>query len=58
MKNDTIFLIFKKSSNFGEENSFCIEDKEFKDNLLYFRNLKDTLPLRMKVYEGNFNELK
>lgn len=58
IKNDTIFLIFKKSSNFGEEKSFCIEDKEFKDNLLYFRNLKDTLPLRMKVHEGNFNQLR
>ncbi|RBA28665.1 hypothetical protein [Flavobacterium tibetense] len=58
IKNDTIFLIFKKSSNFGEEKSFCIEDKEFKDNLLYFRNFKDPLPLRMKVLEGNFNQLK
>ena len=58
IKNDTIFLVFKKSSNFGEEKSFCIEDKQFKDNLLYFRNLKDSLPLRMKVYEGNFNQLR
>jgi hypothetical protein len=58
IKNDTLFLEFKKSSNFGEEKSFCIEDKQFKDNLLYFRNLKDSLPLRMKVYEGNFNQLR
>jgi uncharacterized protein with PQ loop repeat len=58
IKNDTLFLVFKKSSNFGEEKSFCIEDKQFKDNLLYFRNLKDSLPLRMKVYEGNFNQLR
>jgi hypothetical protein len=58
IKNDTLFLVFNKSSNFGEEKSFCIEDKQFKDNLLYFRNLKDSLPLRMKVYEGNFNQLR
>ena len=58
VKNDTLFLIYDNKSNFNEAFSFCIEDIKFKDHLLYYRNINDTIPLRMKTYKGNFNILK
>lgn len=58
IKKDTLFLIYDNKSNFNENTSFCIEDIKFKDHLLYYRNINDTIPLRMKTYKGNFNILK
>jgi hypothetical protein len=58
IKNDTLFLIYNSKSNFNEKTSFCIEDIKFKDHLLYYRNTKDTIPLRMKTLKGNFSILK
>lgn len=58
IKNDTLFLIYNNKSNFNEKQSFCIENKKFKNHLLYYRNTKDTIPLRMKTLKGNFSILK
>ena len=58
VKNDTLFLTYDNKSNFNEDMSFCIEDKKFKNHLLYYRNINDTIPLRMKTYKEDFSSIK